>query len=136
MYCEAQIYICGEYYLPRCGPTATCVFVEFFFFFLFLDAAYIRLTELSNTLTVWEKKQLAYDSEHKTDVYHDFQDFKAKLLIQLDGIEASSIPKIKVKRSTLYNRIEKLSEAFDRKIHTEHYTCPHCVQVKEIRINL
>lgn len=106
------------------------------FFDLFSDATYISLTELSNKINEWEYKYINYDSEHKTGVFHDFQDFKTKLLIQLDSIEISSIPKIKTDRSILHDQIEKLSKSFDQKIHRGHHSCPICVQVKEVSINI
>lgn len=113
---------------------------EFLFCSIFLfeisDATYIRLGEFANQIDEWERKHQTYNSEHKTDVYHDFRDFKTKLQLQLDSVESASIPKVKADRSTLYNRIEELSKAFDQRIHSEHYTCPFCVQVKEVPINL
>lgn len=103
---------------------------------LFSDAVYIRLTEFSNQIEEWEHKLICYDTEHKTDVFHDFHDFKTKLLIQLDSFDVTSIPKIKTDRSKLYGQVEKLSREFDQKIHRGHHTCPFCVQVKEVVINL
>lgn len=105
-------------------------------FCIFSEASYSQLTEITNQIIEWERKLINYDSEHKTDIFHDFQDFKTKLLIKLDRIDVSTILKIETDRSKLYDRLEILTKNFHNKIHEGHSDCSHCVQVKEVTINL
>lgn len=107
-----------------------------FLLYLFLDATFIRLTELTEQIVEWERKLINYNSEHKTEIFHDFNDFKTKLLIQLDSIDISSSHKINADRSRAYDRLEKLTRELDKKIHEGHFNCSECVQVKEVAINL
>lgn len=91
---------------------------------------------MTNQLIQWEHNFLNYKSNHKTDVFHDFQDVKCKLLIQLDNIDISHNPTRRAVRFNVYDRLAELTSKFENKIHEGHFNCSVCVQVKVVMINL
>lgn len=92
---------------------------------------------MTNQLIEWELKLQQYNSTHKTDVFQDFQDLKSKLRNQLDiHIDISDSSERRDNRLKVYDRLSELARNFENKIHEGHFTCPDCVQVKVVTINL
>ncbi|CAG7720486.1 unnamed protein product [Allacma fusca] len=96
----------------------------------------IYLADVIHQLGAWEEKLENYGSVHKTDLFHDFQDSKYKLLVKLDDIDVSRNSERRDKRLKIYDRINTLAKKLDAKIHLNHAACQDCVQVKVVMLNV
>ncbi|CAG7724691.1 unnamed protein product, partial [Allacma fusca] len=73
----------------------------------------IYLADVIYQLKTWEEKLENYGSIHKTDLFHDFQDSKYKLLVKLDDIDVSRNPERREKRLKIYDRVNNLAKKLD-----------------------